>query len=206
MEYPPLGDLQAYITEPQTEGTACSIIKQVLEGLQSLHGNNFVHRDLKPGNILVIRNSPSWWVKIADFGITKCIESTSVQTRIGTLGYMAPEVWGYLTAADRENRLSLSSFPFALDLWSVGAIVFRILTGQVPFPVGADICEYVVYNAPFPFADEMTLDCRDFIAKLMDASPRKRLSAQDAVQHAWIQAEVGHRVLASESRPVTITR
>lgn len=102
MEYVSGGDMQTYLT---THGRIQPrdvkfISKQMLQGLQLMHENKMVHLDLKPANLLIKSGSRdgSWWVKIADFGISKMAEQTRGQssTVCGTIGFMAPELLGSL--------------------------------------------------------------------------------------------------------------
>lgn len=97
MEYFPLGDLGRYMDRQLSKFQIKVIIRQLLKGLWIMHQNEFTHRDLKPQNIFVVKDSPGFWVKIGDFGITKRVphDGTSLRTEIGTLGYVAPEVLGY---------------------------------------------------------------------------------------------------------------
>ncbi|KAH8682605.1 hypothetical protein BX600DRAFT_492614 [Xylariales sp. PMI_506] len=101
-----LTDWSRYLTRPLTEVKAREITSQLLEGLSLMHENGFVHRDLKPGNILVSQPSPDWWVKIGDFGISKRVveENTALRTMVGTKGYLAPEVFGMVRTDDDYNE------------------------------------------------------------------------------------------------------
>lgn len=98
------------------------IIAGVLRGLDAIHGAGYVHRDIKPQNILI---DASGTPKITDFGITLCPgESSSCSSglTLGTAAYIAPE-----QAAGRETG------PQA-DIYSTGAVLFEMLTGETPFP------------------------------------------------------------------------
>ncbi|KXJ88770.1 kinase-like domain-containing protein, partial [Microdochium bolleyi] len=129
MEYLALGDLQKHIdTTPLPESCARLIASQVLEGLDFMHSNNFVHRDLKPSNIMVKSPGPDWWVKIADFGLSKRRHEdfTTLHTmNRGTMGYAAPEILGLQAGA--------ASYTFAVDMWSLGAVVYKLVTCQAAF-------------------------------------------------------------------------
>ncbi|KAL2036897.1 hypothetical protein N7G274_010321 [Stereocaulon virgatum] len=74
------------------------IIVQVLEGLKVMHRNGFAHRDPKPQDIFVIEKELYFWVKLGDIGITKRIldNQTFLKTEVGTRGYLAPKVLGYV--------------------------------------------------------------------------------------------------------------
>ncbi|VUC30281.1 unnamed protein product [Clonostachys rosea] len=136
MEYLEHGDLQKYLTRPFSEAEAAPIVAQVLEGLQFMHSSGFVHRDLKPGNIMVVEKGPSWYVKIADFGISKRRQQgvTTLHTmQRGTLGFAAPEVLGM----DNDTESPVTSYDFSVDLWSLGAVTFYLVTNMMAFASSA---------------------------------------------------------------------
>ena len=107
-----------------TEEEAWKIIGQVASGLAYLHQRNIIHQDIKPDNILTDENND---YVITDFGISMKAQSTlrksmRVQANSGTMAYMAPE------------RFSTEPHPIpANDVWSLGAMVFELLEGEVPF-------------------------------------------------------------------------
>jgi serine/threonine-protein kinase len=96
------------------------IIRQVLDGLAYSQGQGVVHRDLKPGNILI---NDDGRIKITDFGVARIDSSTLTQVGdiVGTPHYMAPEQFSGLEATNRT------------DLYQVGVIVYELVTGQRPF-------------------------------------------------------------------------
>ena len=106
---------------------AVHIATQVGEALRAAHGANIIHRDIKPENIML---RPDGLVKVLDFGIAKVFANTlrdttltqTVQGRIaGSLLYMSPE---QLCDSDLDSRT---------DLWSVGVLLYEMVTGRVPF-------------------------------------------------------------------------
>ncbi|WP_282782645.1 serine/threonine-protein kinase, partial [Phaeodactylibacter xiamenensis] len=100
------------------------VLTGILEGIQHLHDNDVIHRDLKPANILVSRDDSKPIAKIIDFGISKELNrpETSVSAKVGTPEYMAPE-------QINNNRNST----YNIDLWSYGVILYRLLSGEMPF-------------------------------------------------------------------------
>ena len=76
-EFVELGNLESCITPHLVEKDAKVITRQLLEGLEILHGYNWDHRDLKPQSIFVFQAAPQWWIKIGDFGISKRIREES---------------------------------------------------------------------------------------------------------------------------------
>jgi eukaryotic-like serine/threonine-protein kinase len=96
------------------------IINEVAQALDYSHSEGVIHRDIKPGNIMLLNNGK---VKVTDFGIAKAVSATHTKSGIvlGTPNYMSPE---QINGQDIDGRS---------DLFSLGAVMFEMLTGQVPF-------------------------------------------------------------------------
>uniref|UniRef100_A0A0B7JHE2 Autophagy-related protein 1 n=1 Tax=Bionectria ochroleuca TaxID=29856 RepID=A0A0B7JHE2_BIOOC len=199
MEYIEKGDLQSYLVRPFPEEEVKQIAFQLLEGLEYMHENGFAHRDLKPANILVSEPSPNWWVKISDFGISKRAEeeATAYRTFVGTRGYLAPEILGIYSIADMNNISSSqtlddssSLYTVSVDLWALGAIIYRLLTNEVLFGDPRDLAKYVAAGHPFPRATASELGaseaCVDFLENIMARSPNSRPSSSEALHHPWL--------------------
>ena len=185
MEYFPLGDLQRYMDAPIPETQVKIIMFQLLEGLKIMHQNSFTHRDLKPQNIFVVRDSPSFWVKIGDFGITKRItrDGTYLITEIGTREYLAPEVLGYI---DEET----SKYTNAVDIWSLGCVCHRLLTMLPPFSRPTALVLYCTGSASLALGtaqnEAVSQEAVQFVKQLMAAQPSERLTAEIALQSVWL--------------------
>ncbi|HXH69494.1 MAG TPA: protein kinase [Pyrinomonadaceae bacterium] len=90
----------------------------ILNGLEYLHSKNIVHRDIKPANILLQGDTP----RLADFGISRALHNQTTNSMIvGTESYMSPESF--------EGVRSVQT-----DVWSVGVLLYKLLTGNLPFP------------------------------------------------------------------------
>jgi serine/threonine protein kinase/tetratricopeptide (TPR) repeat protein len=123
MEYVPGQDLKGLIRQmgQLTAGKAVSIAKQVSEGLEEAHRLGVVHRDLKPGNILIDKDGNA---RIMDFGIARSLRGkriTGAGVMIGTPEYMSPE---QVEGKETDQRS---------DIYSLGIILYEMLTGRVPF-------------------------------------------------------------------------
>jgi tetratricopeptide (TPR) repeat protein/tRNA A-37 threonylcarbamoyl transferase component Bud32 len=123
MEFVPGEDLRSFLhrSKQLSIGTALSISKQVCEGLDEAHRLGVVHRDLKPGNIMIDKDGDA---KIMDFGIARSLSGkgiTGAGVLIGTPEYMSPE---QVEGKDIDQRS---------DLYSLGVILYEMVTGRLPF-------------------------------------------------------------------------
>lgn len=121
-EYLPAGSVRQRMRQGLTPEQTLKIIKDIAAGLQFAHENGFVHRDVKPGNLLFRRDGTC---VLADFGIAKGLHSNTIATKIGTsIGtphYMSPEQ----ARGDKVDGRT--------DIYSLGICWFEMLTGKVPF-------------------------------------------------------------------------
>jgi serine/threonine-protein kinase len=143
MEFVEGGSLRQVLDpdHPMAPAQAVRLVRQVLAGLAATHKIGVIHRDIKPGNILMRGDLPL----IADFGIARIADkrSTMVGTVIGTAHYMAPE---QLLGGEIDHRA---------DIWSTGVLLYQMLTGHQPFD-GANalvIMEAIRNTNPVPPSD-----------------------------------------------------
>ncbi|SPB51486.1 unnamed protein product [Aspergillus niger] len=185
MEYCPYGDLKSYFSNPISECEARNICLQLLDGLAVLHSLSIVHRDIKPENVLVFEESPII-VKITDFGVSKrALEGqTEPRTVCGTAGFMAPEVLHLLDDTKED-----SSFTSAVDIWSLGCLLYYLLTKQTPFSKYELLRDYAKGRTAFPGGylkeNHVSHQGRKFIKRLLDPLPEARPSASVDLISDW---------------------
>lgn len=166
-----------------TEKDASSIVRQILLAVQYLHSEGVVHRDLKPENLLCEDDSTSKGIHIyvADFGLSRLFqEDEQLTTYCGSPEYVAPEV------------LACAPYEKAVDLWSVGVITYILLTGFLPFydknhAILFDKIQNVEYN--WDDCPEVSPAAKHFIQHLLVKDPKKRYTAELALNHPWVKGE-----------------
>lgn len=138
--------------------------------------------------------APDWWVKIGDFGISKRAEDglTALRTFSGTPGFLAPEILLQNNVFDDDALELNEGYTVAIDLWSLGEIVFRALTGKPAFP-NKSLWKYIRGKSGFPTdilrAHGVSSEGRDIVERLMAVIPKDRLTAKEALGHKWISIE-----------------
>ena len=130
MQYYPDGNLASLIKEGLTDEQKEDVAKQLLDGVAFLHRHNVVHRDLKPGNILIVKHGGKVIPLITDFGLSKTTQGDfsnqfSNSFGGGTQRYSSPE------------QLQGKPLRFNTDLWSYGAILYELFTGRPVFESGS---------------------------------------------------------------------
>lgn len=163
-EYAPDGSLTNWLRlhggrAPSVEA-AVEMTLGVLAGLEHLHARNIIHRDVKPDNVLLMGALP----RLADFGISRVLKTNSNSAvSAGTPFYMAPEAFNR-----RRNQQT--------DLWSVGVILYQMLSGRLPF-VGDDIAELygaILNDDPEPQPAFVPEWLRQAVAKALAKDPKLR--------------------------------
>ncbi|KAL7933205.1 hypothetical protein V8C35DRAFT_305189 [Trichoderma chlorosporum] len=148
---------------------------QVLQGLQYLHDQGVIHRDIKGANILTTKDGI---VKLADFGVsTSTLAGGQDEAQVvGTPYWMAPEI------------IQLSGASSASDIWSVGCTVIELLQGRPPYHnLAAMPALFAIVNDDHPPLPEgISAAARDFLMQCFQKDPNLRVSARKLLRHAWI--------------------
>ena len=183
LEYLEGGDLFVYLDKRDfkiTEDQARSIAHQIALALQYLHSYGIAHRDIKLENIMMVDNSEVPQVKLADFGLSKMIgPNETTNDPFGTLSYVAPEV------------LLQKQYGKNVDIWSLGVIVYVLLSGMLPFDSNdqRETARQTIYD-PVPFDhiiwNYVSTEAKDLIAKLLIKDRFKRIQLDAVLAHPWI--------------------
>ncbi|KAK9061986.1 hypothetical protein SSX86_019170 [Deinandra increscens subsp. villosa] len=156
--------------------------KQILLGLEYLHKNGIMHRDIKGANILVDNKGQ---IKLADFGASKKVVElatmTGAKSMKGTPYWMAPEV------------ILQTGHSFSADIWSVGCTVIEMATGKPPWSqqyqeVAALFHIGTTKDHP-PIPDHLSADAKDFLLKCLQKEPDLRPNASELLQHPFVIGE-----------------
>lgn len=207
MEFVGGGDLGRLIADngPLSETATKTMARQLLDALGYLHDMNITHRDVKPDNILVHSLDP-FVVKLTDFGLSKMVdnEQTFLRTFCGTLLYCAPEVYSEYAEYDnhgrrhpRNRRLRPTTgqrYDHAVDIWSLGGVLFYALTKKPPFPArnGASHSELLhqIMTKPLDISPLIEADISeegiDFLRRMLDRRPETRATVESLQNHLWI--------------------
>uniref|UniRef100_A0A4W5RD53 non-specific serine/threonine protein kinase n=1 Tax=Hucho hucho TaxID=62062 RepID=A0A4W5RD53_9TELE len=205
------GSVLAHIHRRQhfSEQEACFVVQDIASALDFLHNKGMAHRDLKPENILCEHMDKISPVKICDFDLGSGIKLNSDRSPIstpelltpcGSAEYMAPEV---VEAFSEEA----TNYDKRCDLWSLGVILYILLSGYPPFVgrCGSDCgwdmgepchtCQNTLFESiqegkyEFPEKDwaHISSSAKDLISKLLVRDAKNRLSAGQVLQHPWVQ-------------------
>ncbi|XP_049605470.1 serine/threonine-protein kinase 17A [Syngnathus scovelli] len=168
--------------ESFSENDVKRLLRQILQGVAFLHQRNVVHLDLKPQNILLTGNSPLGDIKIVDFGLSRIVSNhQELREIMGTPEYVAPEILNY------------EPISTATDMWSIGVLTYVMLTGLSPF-LGKDKQETFLnisqMNVSYDEEELQELDqAVSFIQTLLCKQPQDRATAEECLQHPWLQPE-----------------
>ncbi len=169
--------------------TCARILHQLAKGLAASHAADVVHRDLKPSNIMVVGGWKFHDVKITDFGIAKMAEeeigqwaevggATSSQTVLGAIPYMSPEAINDFKTPKKSS-----------DVWAIAAIIYELMSGELPFGTGLKSIPKIVEAAPPKRPGQLNAaqfkalgsQLYDIVLQCLEKDEAKRPKAQEVV-------------------------
>jgi len=172
--------------------------------MEYLHSRNIVHRDVKPENILYVADGSSE-IKLIDFGYAGIWSPHKELTGLcGTPDYVAPEVLSWYEEDDSGTPYGKGS-----DLWSLGVLLYVILSGCSPFSADEEeaILE-LVKEARFEYHEAewgmVSAEAKDLISKLLVVDPEARLTMAAVLEHPWLKQAVhtGRAMVAAKQAAV----
>ncbi|XP_019732507.1 SNF related kinase b [Hippocampus comes] len=192
MELAEGGDLYDYILRHETgvaEGTAKRHFAQIVRAVAYCHELHVVHRDLKPENVVFFPQQGA--VKLTDFGFSNLFKpGTMLATSCGSLAYSAPEI---LLGEEYDAP--------AVDIWSLGVILYMLVCGVPPFQEANDSETLVmILDCRYSIPDHVSGHCRDLISRMLQKDPSVRASLQEIEAHCWLQG-LDNVLLSPEAPP-----
>jgi eukaryotic-like serine/threonine-protein kinase len=172
---------------PQPPERVVHLLRQVCSSLQDAHGNGLVHRDIKPGNVMMSRAGTTFdFAKVLDFGLVKldsagksgddAVKLTLDDSTSGTPAFMAPEV--VLGRIDNDHRV---------DLYALGCVAYWLLTGKLVFE-GRNAIEMMFHHVHTPAARPSTrselpipVQLEDLIMECLEKDPAQRPASVNAI-------------------------
>jgi serine/threonine protein kinase len=189
MKYATGGSLRTAAPKLRDDPRECvRVMMRVAHAIGYAHAKGVLHRDLQPGNILLDENGEPM---VSDFGLAKWLNETSDLTRtletLGTPGYIAPE----------QAECRATDLTSAADIYSLGAILFYLLTGRPPF-VGPNVLHVIHQAAATPaprlrlLAPSLNRDLETIVARCLESDPKARYQSAEALaddlEH-WLRHE-----------------
>ena len=163
------------------ESDARDLCKKMLESIAYCHDHSIAHCDMKPKNLLLRDENDDAFIKLADFGFaTRVYGPKSLTKQCGTPFFVAPEI------------LLRSPYDQQADMWSVGVIIYLLLSGDLPF-MGRSQRELfrAIVVGKYDFPDEMWGDvsehAKELIQGLLVTDPSKRLTAKQTMASRWMR-------------------
>uniref|UniRef100_A0A2P2PKU5 mitogen-activated protein kinase kinase n=1 Tax=Rhizophora mucronata TaxID=61149 RepID=A0A2P2PKU5_RHIMU len=194
MEYMDLGTLDSLLQQKLKGPGACPfsfseanlahVARQVLNGLNYLHGQKIMHRDIKPSNLLVNNKME---VKIADFGVSKimCRTLDACNSYVGTCAYMSPERFDPDTHGGNYNG-------YAGDIWGLGLTLLELYLGHFPLlhpgqrPDWATLMCAICFGEPPSLPEDASEEFRSFIECCLQKDSNMRWTAAQLLSHPFI--------------------
>lgn len=164
-----------------SEADARDLVVKMLKAVAYCHNRKIAHCDMKPKNLLLMSDDNDSFIKLADFGFAARVhEPKSLTKQCGTPFFVAPEI------------LTRKPYDQQSDMWSVGCIVYLLLSGNLPF-MGRSQKELFrkIVAGKYEFTDEswntISDDAKDLVKKLLVLNPDERITAKNAVRHPWLK-------------------
>ncbi len=180
--------------------TAVELVAQIGNGLDAIHAAGLVHRDVKPANVLLSGAEDAEHAYITDFGVARNVSTESGLTQtgrfVGTLDYVAPE------------QISGGAVDARADVYALGCLLFKLLTGEVPFPRDGEAARLFAHlndppPAPSLYVPEVSMALDDVAIRAMSKAPEDRYPSAGDLGRAAQAALRGEQTTAPERTVAT---
>ncbi|KAI9503454.1 kinase-like domain-containing protein, partial [Coemansia spiralis] len=162
-------------TKGLLEDDALAVFKPTAETIWFCHKYSIIHRDIKLENVLI--SAANGDVKLIDFGLANFFDGTSLmETFCGSLPYTAPEILRGDAYVGPE-----------IDVWSLGVLLYVMLTGQFPFEDPAQTKNFdKIMRGDFRFPPGISCELSELLVMMLEPKPAKRISMQGVLEHPWL--------------------
>ncbi|XP_036366985.1 serine/threonine-protein kinase par-1 isoform X3 [Octopus sinensis] len=174
------GDLYDYIMKHDkglNDSLARKYFKQIVDAISYCHQLHVCHRDLKPENVVFFEKLGI--VKLTDFGFSNVFKpGKKLETSCGSLAYSAPEI-----------LLGDSYDAPAVDVWSLGVVLYMLVCGTPPFYEANDSETLtMIMDCKYKFPGHVSKDCQSLISSMLIREPNQRASLEQIMNHAWLKS------------------
>ncbi|PLW49485.1 hypothetical protein PCASD_01949 [Puccinia coronata f. sp. avenae] len=178
---------QAAESERLTESSARNVFRQIILGIEYLHFNQVIHRDIKPDNILYFENPkthPFPRCKIVDFGVSESFAKPGddrMHKSAGSPAFLAPEVCLGI-GEGVHGRI--------IDIWAMGITLYALVCGRLPFEALSqmELCDKIIHDTP-EFPAHLSESLLDLLRRLLNKAPRKRIQMEELRGASWVTEE-----------------
>ncbi|GAA5795642.1 kinase-like domain-containing protein [Helicostylum pulchrum] len=183
------------VAKPFSEDVARRYFKEMMLGIEYLHANDIVHRDIKPDNLLLSKEDV---LKIVDFGVSEIFVKGNdrLKKSAGSPAFMAPEL-----CVAKHGEVSGK----ATDIWSMGATLYCMIFGKTPF-VSTNLLELyeMIKEAPIDFGDKSG-NLLDLLERILDRNPDTRITMKELRNHSWITNDDTETMISEEDNCDVVT-
>ncbi|OAD07968.1 hypothetical protein MUCCIDRAFT_154806 [Mucor lusitanicus CBS 277.49] len=177
------------VAPPYTDDMARRYFKEMMLGIEYLHANDIVHRDIKPDNLLLSKDNV---LKIVDFGVSEMFVkgNDKLKKSAGSPAFMAPEL-----CIAKHGEVSGK----ATDIWSMGVTLYCMIFGKTPFVSGNLLELYeMIKEAPIEYGDDLSDNLLDLFHRILDKNPDTRITMRELREHPWITNDGTETMLSEE--------
>lgn len=197
-------DVLTCTQSPYTEEQCRLYFRDMILGIEYLHSQGIIHRDIKADNILLDEDDV---VKIADFGVSEILDPDNdiITKTAGSPAYMAPELAALSSHAELKKHavgkgIDVSSLSGkSTDIWSMGVTLYFLIHGQLPFrgETLVDLYDQIV-TEDFYIAEDANPDLKDLLRRILAKLPQDRITMDELRVHPWVTRNGEDNLLSKE--------